>query len=615
MIRPFLMTLSAVWGIATIAFSFSGCSDNAASTKPASDERAPARIEASAPADKKPLTGLFDVHGARQDRTLSGVQPRFPDVAVAAGVHFRRFSDAVPGRYFLPEVMGGGIAWFDFDRDGHLDLYVTDGCRLWDADPAQATHVNRLFHNRGNGTFADVTIPSRSGDNRYGQGDAVGDFNADGFPDLYLANYGRNTLLVNNGDGTFDDVTSSVGVGDESWGTSAVWFDADGDGDADLYVANYMHVTRSNHRICKYGGVEGYCGPGQWKTGVDDVLYLNLGNGRFRRAAKAELAETKYAKGLAVAVCDFNSDGVPEIYVANDMTPNFLLTRRNSAAKVGAPSYRNIADIAGCAISGDGQNEASMGIACADFDGDGLPDLFLTHFYQHKNTLYRNLGSLSFEDVSRRSRIAAASFETLGFGTVAFDYDHDGDEDLFIANGHVLGPKHKPNEMNPQLLENDGKGLFGDVSTVAGGYFLRPLLGRGAAGGDYDNDGRTDLAVSHLDQPLSVLHNETRTSHHFIGLELLPKDRVYPAGGRLIVFAGNRRRVVPVIAGGSYLSSGDPRIVVGLGTYAGPVRIDVVWRGEQKQTFGNLSPDRYWLLREEGAALSTPTSAGYENSK
>jgi len=599
MLRP---TSIPVIAVSAILLGIGGCSDKDPAPLPAA-ARTAKQSDVSDGSNSNRLDRLFDVLTSKHAATRSGIRPRFRDAASDLGVRFRRFNDFVPNRYFLPEVMGGGVAWFDFDRDGYLDLYATDGCRLWDPDPTQAQHVNRLFRNRGSKRFDDATVPSLSGDNRYGQGCAVGDFDADGFPDLYVTNFGRNTLLVNNGDGTFEDVTSAAGVGDESWGTSAVWFDANSDGLADLFLVNYLPVTRSNHRVCKYGGVEGYCGPGQWKLGVDDVLYLNLGDGRFQTAAKAKRIETRHAKGLAVAVCDFDSDGRPEIYVANDMAPNFLLTRLSPAA--GRRLYRNVAEAAGCALSGDGRNEASMGIACADFDGDRLVDIFLTHYYQHKNTLYRNLGSLRFEDDSRRSRIAAASFQSLGFGTVAFDYDHDEDEDLFIANGHVLGPKHSPNEMNPQLLENDGKGIFNDVSKFTGGYFLQPVLGRGAAGGDYDNDGRVDLAVSHLDQPLSILHNETRSPHHFIGLELQSSDRIHPAGGRVHVIAGGRRRVIPIIGGGSYLSSGDARIVVGLGRHRGSLRVEVIWRPGRKDTFEKLTTGRYWLLREGKAALPT----------
>jgi enediyne biosynthesis protein E4 len=572
-----------------------GCTDKPQSA----DVGAVPASQASRPAEDSQLRDLLEVGDKGEDRKTRGIPPRFRNIAGAAGIHFLRFSDVVPDRYFLPEVMGGGVAWFDFDCDGLLDLFSTDGCELIHPDPEQREHVDRLFRNRGDGRFDDVTASSGSGDNRYGQGCAVGDFNADGFPDLYITNYGRNTLLVHNGDGTFDDATDSAGVGDESWGTSAVWFDANQDGFADLYLVNYLNVASSNSRVCTYGGVAGYCGPGQWEA-EDDILYLSLGDGRFQTAPKFE-ADPAHGKGLGVAVCDFDADGRAEIYVANDMAPKYLFVETERPASKGAPLYRDVAAASGCAVSGEGRNEAGMGIACADFDGDGRVDIYLTHYYHHKNTLYRNLGSLIFEDDSRRSRAAATSYESLGFGIDTLDFDHDGDEDLFIANGHVLGPRHKPNEMKQQLLQNNGRGVFYDASDGSGDYFSTLLLGRGAAGGDFDNDGRVDLAVSHLDQPLAVLRNETRTPHHYIGLELLAENRIAASGGRVIVTAGERRREVPIVGGGSYLSSRDPRIMIGLGEHEGPVQIEVVWPGRGTDTYRDLSPDRYWRLCEGGA--------------
>ncbi|MEO2036237.1 MAG: CRTAC1 family protein [Planctomycetaceae bacterium] len=568
-------------------------SDASAST---SEDRAltPSRSSDTSNADE--LANLLEVGDSGTAESLA-TSLGFKDVAASSGISFHRFSDAVPDRYFLPEVMGGGVAWFDYDGDGQLDLYATNGSQLWGADPGTTIHRNQLFRNRGHGQFTAETIPSRSGDRRYGQGCAVGDFNADGFPDLYVTNYDRNTLLVSNGDGTFTDGTVAAGVGDQAWGTSAVWFDANSDGLTDLYVVNYLNVTRANHEVCTYGGVSGYCGPGHW-DGTADLLCLNQGDGHFQITAASDAVDKEHAKGLAVVVCDFDSDGQPEIYVGNDMAPNILLTRTTESIPGAGTLYRNVAEYAGCAVSSDGRNEASMGVACSDFDNDGKVDIFLTHFYQDKNTLYRNLDSLLFEDNSRRSRAAATSYDTLGFGTVAADFDNDGDDDLFIANGHVLGPRHKPNAMKPQLLENDGHGVFSDSSHQIGGYFSRFYVGRGVAKGDFDNDGRVDIAVSHIDRPMAVLHNETHVPHGFIGLDLLPIDRVHPSGGQVIVTAGKTRQVIPIVGGGSYLSSSDPRIVVGLGEYKGPVNVSVAWPGRNTETFHNLSSGQYWHVRE-----------------
>jgi hypothetical protein len=302
-----------------------------------------------------------------------------------------------------------------------------------------------------------------------------------------------------------------------------------------------------------------------------------------------------------VAVIDFDGDVRPEIYVANDMTENFLYRRTGSGPDL---RYEEIASAAGCSVSGDGSPEASMGAACADFDGDGLIDIFLTHFFSHKNTLYRNLGGMVFVDDSRRTRIAATSFHTLGFGALAIDYDWDGDRDLFVANGHVFGPLHEPNAMQPQLLANDGGGLFDDVSQLAGSYFEDRWLGRGAAGADYDNDGHVDVAVTHLHRPVALLRNETRSANHFIGFDLRLSNRLPPLGGRVVVVAGDRKLVAPVVGAGSYLCESDSRLVVGLGAWNRGVDVEVYWPSGNVERFAGLAADRYWRIGEGGQPQS-----------
>ncbi len=458
-------------------------------------------------------------------------EPKFVDVGAEVGVDFEFFSDAVPERFFLPEVMGGGVAWLDYDRDGWQDLYVMNGAELISPDligedsaiprseSPKIPPVNRLYRNLGDRFVEVAAWAGDAADPGYGQGVAVGDFNADGFPDLYLGNFRENVLLENNGDGTFTDVTAAAGVGDSLWTSSCIWLDLDEDQDLDLYVCNYLDVSYANWKICRFGGAPGYCGPGEYNA-LPDRAYLNQGDGRFVESADALGLLAPNGKGLAICAVDLDDDLRPEIYVANDMTSNFLFTRTEADST--GKRFREAAAPAGCATSEVGQNEASMGVACADFDGDGAVDLFLTHFFSHKNTLYRNLGGLLFRDDSKRSRIAAASYQTLGFGTIALDYDRDGDNDLFIANGHVLGPNNDPNEMRPQLLVNDGRGRFDDASDYAGEYFQRKFLGRGAAGGDFDNDGDLDLAVSNVGQPLGLLRNETPnpSGATFLGFDL-----------------------------------------------------------------------------------------------
>jgi hypothetical protein len=533
------------------------------------------------------------------------VVPQLSDVASESGIDFHYYNDAVPNRFFLPEIMGGGAAWLDYDLDGRLDLYLTNGCRLKDPDPHQTEYLNRLFRNIGGGRFTDSTGGAAAHQPGYGQGCAAGDFDVDGFPDVYLTNYGPNALFRNNGDGTFSDVTETSGTGDPLWGSSALWFDANSDDQLDLFVANYMDVTWNNARVCVYKGNLGYCGPGEYK-GQPDRLYLSRGDGTFVESAEPLGFGAGDGKGLAVSAVDLDEDLRPEVYVANDMEPNFLFTRRPSSTQSEEGLYRNVALEAGCAVADNGHNEASMGIACADFDADGLFDLFLTHFYGTKNTLYRNLGGLMFDDDSYRSRAAATGFDTLGFGIVPLDYDRDGSADLFIANGHVLGPNYGINELRPQLLRNDGRGVFWEISELAGSYFRGKYLGRGAAAADYDNDGDIDLAVTHLDRPLALLRNDTATRRHFLGLSLTCPNRIPPVGGRVVVTGGGMRQVVPIAAGGSYLCSSDVRIVVGLGEFSGPPEVEVHWPSGRVDLFRDLAVDRYWNLLEGGP----PQAAG-----
>jgi hypothetical protein len=502
--------------------------------------------------------------------------------------------------------MGGGAAWLDYDLDGWLDLYLANGSTLAAPDPSPAQHLSRLF--RGDGArFREVAGPSGVQQGGvFGQGCAVGDFDADGFPDLYLANYGPNRLLRNNGDGTFQDVTDAAGVGDPLWGSSPTWVDLDDDGLLDLFVTNYLDATRENIKVCDYDNKPGYCGPGAHAAAPDRV-YLSQGDGTFIEAAERLGLNAANGKGLAIAVVDFDNDAQPEIYVANDMAEDFLYRRSGSGPDL---RYENVAAAAGCGVSGDGSLVASMGLACSDFDGDGLVDIFVTNFYSHGNVLFRNLGGLLFVDDRRRARVAASSFQNLGFGTVQFDYDWDGARDLFVANGHVLGPLHMPSAMHPQLLHNDGQGRFDDVSTLAGPYFEELCLGRGAAGADFDNDGDIDLVVTHLHRPTALLRNETQTGNHFVGLDLRGKDRLPPLGGRLVITAGDRRQVVPVVGAGSYLCEGDPRIVVGLGAWKENVEVEVYWPSGAVGRYHDVGVDRYWQIREGGEprSLGSPAS-------
>jgi len=534
---------------------------------------------------------------------MLAVKPRFIDVARESGLDFTYFNDAESGHWLIVEVMGGGAAWLDFDLDGWLDLYLTEGCRLESARDGDGEHRDRLYRGRGSAGFQAVAAAAGVVDDRYGQGVAVGDYDADGFPDLYLANFGSAALLHNNGDGTFTDVSASSGIHRDTWGTSAAFADLDRDGFLDIYSCVFLDNTLSNNKVCEYAQGRGYCGPGSY-LGEQDAVWVSGGDGTFSdRSQELGFIEREgRGKGLAVAVADFNDDLVPEVYVGNDMTPNYLYTVRPGPDT----RYEEIATAAGCAVSDDGENEASMGIANDDFDGNGLPDIFLCHFLNAKNTLYQNLGNLQFADVSRRTRIAATSLHNLGFGTVALDWDRDGRMEMFVATGHVLGPKVQPNEMQPQLLRQMENGTFIDVSDdVGGAYFQGRWLGRAAAGADYDNDGDLDIAVSHNTSPLTLLRDDTAAPGRFLGLDLRTPSRLPPIGGRVEVRAGARRVVRPVAAGGSYLSSHDPRILFTLPPGDEPADVTIHWPSGRVDSYA-LSGDAYWRITEGAEPIRMP---------
>ena len=593
------------WTLICLVLAIGGCGGGASRR-----DVEPAQTDLSAASKSRPVSAqeirqVLDAVISRREASVLDCPPKFTEVASNQGIEFTFHTDAVPGRYFLPEIMGGGAAWFDFDRDGWLDLFLVNGDELNSEPRRPKPHSDALFHNRGGESFVEISGVAGATTIGYGQGCAVGDFDGDGFEDLYVTGYRTSTLLRNLGDGTFADETPESGTRNDLWGLGVVWLDINDDHHLDLYIVNYLNVTPQNREQCRFSGVPGYCGPGHYDS-VADRLFLNLGDGRFRDVSEEVGVAIPNGKGLSVAVLDFDLDGQNEIYVANDMTPNFLFQRQavpdtgtdRRDATAGLPKFLDVAPVAGCAVSDMGLNEASMGVACADFDNNGYCDIFLTHFYAQKNTLYRNLGRLQFEDDSRRARLVAISHDRLGFGTVPLDYDRDGSTDLFIANGHVLGPEHEPFAMLPQIIRNDGRARFDDVGPQSGDYFRRLCVGRGAAGADFDNDGDLDLLVTHLDRPVALLRNDTVTPHHFLGIELRRADRLPAQGTQVIVEAGARRITSMSIGGGSYLCVSDPRLLIGLKDWSEPVTLEIRWQSGQIARHENVAVDRYCLAVE-----------------
>jgi tetratricopeptide (TPR) repeat protein len=524
----------------------------------------------------------------------------FRDEAHAAGLRFRYDPGETPLRQ-IPEVMGGGVGLLDYDGDGWLDVYCIQG-GPFPPDPSRPPGGDRLFRNRRDGTFEDVTdsaglsaLPLG-----YGHGGAVGDYDNDGRPDLFLTRWRRYVLYRNRGDGTFEDATDRAGLGgDRDWPTSAAFADLDGDGDLDLYVCHYLRWDPAQPKICRDPETGAYssCSPLQFAA-LPDHVFRNEG-GRFADVTAAAGIVDAGGRGLGVVAADLDGDGRIDLFVTNDQTANFLF--RN----LGGFRFEEVGHIAGVAGNASGGYQAGMGVACGDVDGDGRPDLAVTNFYGESTTLYRNLGSGLFADSTAASGLAIPSRHLLGFGAAFLDVDDDGRLDLLTANGHLDRLPGTPYAMPMQLLLGDG-GRLRDVTATAGPALTVPRIARGLAVGDLDNDGRLDALVVDHAGPLGYLHNRATGGGHFVVLRLEGTGSARDAvGARVRVTAGGRTQVAWRIGGGSYQSASDGRLHFGLGTAARIESIEVQWPAGRLQRFVDLVADRGYGLRE-GRAEPSP---------
>jgi tetratricopeptide (TPR) repeat protein len=530
---------------------------------------------------------------AREPPTL--IVPTFADEADAAGLRFV-YENGETLLHQLPEPFGGGVALLDFDGDGWLDVYCVQGGRF-PPDPAHPPAGDRLFRNLGNGAFADVTESSGivSFPRGYGHGVTVGDFDNDGHPDLFVTRWRAYALYRNNGDGTFADVTEASGLGGaRDWPTSAAFVDLDGDGDLDLYVCHYAAWDAENPRLCRDGttGRTVNCNPLD-SPAMPDHLFRNDG-GRFVDVTAEAGIDDRDGRGLGVVAADLDGDGLVDLYVANDGTANYLF--RN----LGGLRFAEVGHESGVAANAAGGYQAGMGVALGDLDGDGLPDLAVTNFLGESTTFYRNLGGGIFGDQTAAIGLAAATRHRLGFGVVAFDANNDGRLDLASANGHVndLLP-HFAYFMPAQLLLGTADGRLVDVSARAGPPWSVPRMGRALAAGDLDNDGQLDLVLLAHNQPLAYLHNRTADGGPFVVLRLEGRPSNRDAiGATVALTAGGRRQVAWRFGGGSYQSSGDPRLHFGLGKAERVDRVEVTWPSGRVETFEDLEIDAGYLLRE-----------------
>ena len=543
-----------------------------------------------------------------------GGRVTYADVTQEAGIDFVHQHGGTGERYF-PETMGGGVLAFDFDGDGNLDLYFIQSGKL-PVQPEQL-HRNVLYRNEGGMRFVDVSERSGLADDGYGMGGAAADIDNDGDPDVYITNFGENRLYRNMGDGTFENVTSRAGVGDALWGASAAFADYDRDGYVDLYVVNYVDFTMENHKRCGPADslYHSYCHPDEY-NGVDDVLYRNRGDGTFEDVTREALpgpvdpnAQGNWisgdfeGKGLGVVWVDYDADGDPDIYVANDSTANYLF--RNGGQGVFEHDFA-----AGVDYNEDGKSEASMGVDAGDINGDGWMDLFTVHLDMETNTLYLNGGDGMFSDETIGAGLAEVSTFRVGFGTNFLDFDNAGDQDIFVANGHIMDniALFEPGREYAQsdfLFENDGSGKCEDVSHRSGQYFLRKGVGRGSAVGDFDNDGDMDIAVCNNNQPSVLLRNDGGSRNHFILIRLIGSKSNRDGVGALVrIRAGDREQTDELRCGTSYLSQSDLRLHFSLGDANRVENLEVRWPSGNVETFQGLPADHLVILEEGKGIIS-----------
>ncbi|HEX8283107.1 MAG TPA: CRTAC1 family protein [Pyrinomonadaceae bacterium] len=527
----------------------------------------------------------------------------FADVTTQVGVGFRHAASPTSQKY-LPETMGAGVALLDYDADGRLDIFFTNGAALADPMPDGAApdkrdprFWNRLYRQKADGSFEDVTERAGLRGEGYSMGAAAGDFDGDGRTDIYVAAYGgAGRLYRNRGDGAFEDVTRKLNATVAGWGTSAGWFDYDADGRLDLFVARYMDWDfQKGSLYCGSDEVRAYCHPDNFK-GASPVLLRQKPDGTFEDvSARAGVADPE-GKGLGVVFADFDGDGRADIFQANDNARQFLFRNK------GDGTFEDVALVAGVGYDENGKSFAGMGVDAGDFDGDGRADVFVTALTNETYPLFRNDGELGFSYATGTTGLSAITVPYSGWGARLADFDADGLRDIFVAQGHVLDTIEKTTgfvayRQPPLLLRNTGR-AFVNVSASAG--LTRPLAARGAAFGDLDNDGDTDAVVAQTDGAALVLRN-SGAKNHWLGLALAgARGNRQGLGARVVVTdAGGARQVFDVTASGSYLSSNDARLLVGLGSKTGVRAVEVRWPGGKTQTLNSPAIDTYHTVREQ----------------
>jgi enediyne biosynthesis protein E4 len=529
----------------------------------------------------------------------------FAEVTQQLGVNFEYLSSHTSRKYLL-ETMGPGVALFDYDNDGRLDIYVVNGAPLADPTPKgtipQKTGLqywNRLYHQKPDGTFEDVTEKAGLQGTGYGMGVAVGDYDNDGYEDLYVTAYGGNKLYHNNGNGTFTDVTQKAGVAGSGWSTSAAWVDLDGDGSLDLVVLRYLNwdfddIWCGEHKE----GYRAYCHPDYFKP-VAPLVYHNNKDGAFSEVAQ-KIGLSKPGKGLGLAIADYDRDGHIDLFVANDSMFEFLYHNQ------GDGRFDEVALTAGVAVDLDGRTYAGMGVDFADYNNDGFPDIVVTDLANQRYALYQNNGDGTFTYASQNIGVGQMTLPHSGWGVRFIDYDNDGWKDLIIAQGHDLDTieLNYPNlhYREPMLLARNTGHEFVDVSAESGKVFRQPWVARGMAVGDFNNDGRLDAIVTTNDGPVHILRNETSTQNHWILLKLVGHTSNRDAiGASVTLVTSSGSQYATVSTAGSYLSASDKRVHFGLGQEKTVDKIEVRWPSGINQVLKNIPADQILQIDEPPA--------------
>ncbi len=548
--------------------------------------------------------GLAGISGICGPRLLFAEGPLGSTVAFeeipanTSGINWTHVSGRSPMAH-LPETVGAGCAFFDYDNDGWMDIYLVNSgpCDFYEPSPPLR---NALYHNNRNGTFTDVTQHAGVPGNAYGMGVAVGDYDGDGFPDLYVTQYPHSILYHNNGDGTFTDVTSKAGVSASGWATSAVWFDYDNDGRLDLFVCRFVDYSKAKLKFCGdlITGERHYCIPSIYDA-MPCWLFHNNGDGTFTEVGKESGIAQSRAKAWGVVAADLNNDGRMDLYVTNDTVPNYLFANR------GKGRFEEIGMFAGVGLNSFGKPRSGMGVDAADYDQDGWIDLFEANVDHEMYSLYHNDKDEVFSDASNPNGIGTATQLMSGWGLKFFDYDNDGDIDLFLGNGHPDDTIDKRIEgvkflEAPLLFHNCGKG-FENASARSGPLFSKPLSARGLALGDFDNDGAVDVLISQNNAPPILVRNDIGRENHWLGIRLVgTKANIDAVGAKVTYQSGDLQRHKFKVGGGSYLSSHDPRIVLGLGKRTKIDWLEVQWPqpSGKVERFSSLPLDRYITIVE-----------------